>query len=973
MAVNTTQGIVLAIFGANAGGHLSALDANATANGNASLATDLSAAAGLILGVDLTSDAAFTSTVLGNLGIAEGTDGYTLASNYFTTNLAAGAGRGDLVATAVDYLLGSNVDASLADTATSFETRVTDGVAYSQGEGASVFGVSALQTAAGSTATAGAGETFALTTDDDTLSGTSGNDTFTGTTAELSADDRIIDSSLTDNDVFNLVATKNPAAMDVTNVETVAIDWQGFGTATVDLDNVSGATVEFTSAKAGYMGNVNFDNVAENNISVGAGITGDVTVDAIEDATVTATVAETIDIGTGTAADGNITVNAGVAETVIVVGADDATINALSATDVQVTTAWDTANITLGVDADVTLGGAADGVATINSDADIAVEIQAGATLEELVLGGSGAVEVTFANGADLDDTVVTNGGVVKIADAAAAVLNLEDVSASSIVFESTTGNFIHTVASGANIVLEADFATVAQGGQFATVAADDGSSDSITVTLETTQSNDLVFDINNQEIENVTIVVDPNSSFDTDNQFTIEELAGNSADENVFTLVSSASDVDVTVSNVDALEVDASGVNGELTITQKSDEALTIAGAQDDTTATFVNTANDTTFSGTDSSDDDVTFGTTTGEAAAVVGAGNNTVKVNSLTTGSAAVIAGDGNDTVEIDALTTGSVSLQLAGGDDTVRVGADGAVAAATIEVVMGAGDDTLELENDIGAAEITVDFGDGDEDTVNADFAAADLTDATITFTGLEIIDYSDGFTSQDSHTIFDGAVFDDATFEIRGAGDILEQAVVHLDKAGTYDFSGIEVNRSLDFGMGGLDVQVQSNVKVTVTGTDGDDNFLVGTGASTITGGAGDDYMDGGAAGSKVTFVIGGADTGKAAGQVDSVANFISGTDVLSLGVAGSSTNYAEVDLSTDATFADAIALADSSMDKTVKYVFGYAYNGTDTASATAQADSLLFIDADMDGDTDDVIVLVGLTVAGNFDDADIIA
>ena len=48
MAVNTTQGIVLAIFGANAGGHLTSLDANATANGNASLATDLTAAAGLI-------------------------------------------------------------------------------------------------------------------------------------------------------------------------------------------------------------------------------------------------------------------------------------------------------------------------------------------------------------------------------------------------------------------------------------------------------------------------------------------------------------------------------------------------------------------------------------------------------------------------------------------------------------------------------------------------------------------------------------------------------------------------------------------------------------------------------------------------------------------------------------------------------------------------------------------------------------
>jgi len=68
MAVNQTQGVVLAIFGASAGGHLSSLDANATANGLGSLAQDLSAAAGLILGVDLSSNATFTSTVLDNLG-----------------------------------------------------------------------------------------------------------------------------------------------------------------------------------------------------------------------------------------------------------------------------------------------------------------------------------------------------------------------------------------------------------------------------------------------------------------------------------------------------------------------------------------------------------------------------------------------------------------------------------------------------------------------------------------------------------------------------------------------------------------------------------------------------------------------------------------------------------------------------------------------------------------------------------------
>jgi len=972
MAVNNTQGIVLAIFGANAGGHLSALEANATANGNASLATDLSAAAGLILGVDLSSDAAFTSTVLGNLGIAEGTDGYTLASNYFTTNLAAGEGRGELVAAAVDYLLGSSVDASLAGTATSFSTRVTDGVAYSQGEGGAVFGVAQLQSAAGSAVTAGEGETFALTTSDDTLSGTAGNDTFTGTTAELSADDRIVDSSATDSDVFNLVATKNPAAMDVTNVEAVNIDWQGFGTATVDLDNVTGANVTFSSTKQGYLGNVNFDNVAENNISVGAGVSGTVTVDAIEDATVTATVAEEIDIGTGTAADGLVTVNAGAAETVNVTGADDVVVTALSATSVVVDTAWDTADITLGVDAEVDLDGAADGVATLRSAVDIDVDITAGAQLEELTLAGDGAITLTFDD-ADLDALKIINGGIVKTG-AVATALDLHDVSATEFAFESTSTALTHQFASGANVTLEADLGSNTT---FATTTADDGSSDTLTVNIQAEQTADLIFDTASQDFENVTINIDAPSSFDTDTAFDIEELAGNSATaETDFTIVSSASDVDITIANLDALNVDASGVNGELTITQKSDEALTIAGAQDDTTVTFVNTANDTTFSGTDTGDDDITFGTTTGEAAAVTGGGDNTVKANALTTGSLAVIAGDGADTVEVDAITTGTLSIHTGGGDDTVRIGADGAFNDAEVEIVLGAGDDTVELENGTDVAEITIDGGDG-EDTINADFVSSsfgDHTAATITLSNVEIIDYSDGFTSQDSHAIFDGAVFDDATFEIRGAGDILEQAVVHLDKAGTYDFSGITVNRSLDYGMGGLDVKTQGNAKVTVTGTEGDDTITVGTGASTITGGAGDDYMDGGAAGSKVTFVIAGADTGKAAGQVDTVANFVTGTDVLSLGVAGSASNYAEMDLVASTSFSAAITAAEGSggLDKTVKYVFGYQYGGSD-ADGAANADGLLFIDADMDGDVDDIIILAGLNAAGNFDDADIIA
>ncbi len=125
MAVNTTQGIVLAVFGANAGGHLATLNADAEAAGNAALATNLSAAAGLILGVDLSEDATFTDTVLDNLGIEESGSARTEAEAYFNGRLLAGESRGVIVAEAVEYLLGDNVDAVYADVADSFSAAVT--------------------------------------------------------------------------------------------------------------------------------------------------------------------------------------------------------------------------------------------------------------------------------------------------------------------------------------------------------------------------------------------------------------------------------------------------------------------------------------------------------------------------------------------------------------------------------------------------------------------------------------------------------------------------------------------------------------------------------------------------------------------------------------------------------------------------------------------------------------------------------
>jgi len=238
MAVNTTQGIVLAVFGASAGGHLSALDEIATTQGGAALASTLSATAGLILGVDLSDDAAFTARVLSNLGIEEGTDGYTLASNYFTSNLAAGGDRGALVSAGVEYLLGDSVDASLTTAAATFATTVTDAVTYSQGEGATVFGVAELIAQQGGEETP-AGASFVLTSGVDDLDGDADDNTFTASLLSVNDNDNLAGGD--GNDTLEAEINGAVSSKFVTSsIENMKIT--SFGANSIDMKGMSGVT-----------------------------------------------------------------------------------------------------------------------------------------------------------------------------------------------------------------------------------------------------------------------------------------------------------------------------------------------------------------------------------------------------------------------------------------------------------------------------------------------------------------------------------------------------------------------------------------------------------------------------------------------------------------------------------------------------------------------------------------------------------
>ena len=100
------------------------------------------------------------------------------------------------------------------------------------------------------------------------------------------------------------------------------------------------------------------------------------------------------------------------------------------------------------------------------------------------------------------------------------------------------------------------------------------------------------------------------------------------------------------------------------------------------------------------------------------------------------------------------------------------------------------------------------------------------------------------------------------------------------------------------------------------------------------------------------YIIGDDDTGITLLTADVIAAFVTGADTLSLGAAGSSTNYAE-GAADVLTFAAALLAAD--------VLFAADAGDLLYAFQTDGTDGWLFEDTDGDGDADLVTVLTGLT------------
>jgi len=414
-----------------------------------------------------------------------------------------------------------------------------------------------------------------------------------------------------------------------------------------------------------------------------------------------------------------------------------------------------------------------------------------------------------------------------------------------------------------------------------------------------------------------------------------------------------------VTLTLFDAESIDASAITGVFTATQNTAADITFVGsATAENTVTFTATTFDVEYTGGEDTDT-IGMAQTAGDSTVLLGNGANTYTNTTLTDGTAVVLGGAGVDTITVTATDSGAdtanVVIQSGGGADDVTLALAGA--DETADLNLGDGNDTLTIGNATSAGDTLVVEGGAGTDTI--DLNGKDISLGSITLSGIEVIHDSTGAG------VVDAALLDGESFTIKGDGSISTLLDVTVGTAGTYDFSGLVLDATLADGIGGLDITGAAG-NDTIIATTGSDTISGGAGTNTITGGEGADSMT--SAGTD-TFVIASGDSGKTATTVDSITTFATTVDKISIGLAGSATNYLEVDTATVAvnTVSVAVTAAEAVFDGTVKFAFIY-----DTDATNAE-DGFLVYDSNGDSTADMVIQLVALDAAADFAFGDITA
>lgn len=737
------------------------------------------------------------------------------------------------------------------------------------------------------------------------------------------------------------------------------IEWNAFGTASVDAENISGATITLTSAKAGFLGNATVTNAAKNTVTAGSGTVGTLTVSGITEATVNGGVAKSLVVdGTTTNTKNlNVTVNAGAAATSVDVGSTNgfvaATIDAGAAKTIKVTDA-DAVATTDGYTANVKSSAATVSLtnefdvlnyeATVNQTLTLVDNIE-----KSMAITGAGkvAVETVLANVSAL---TLTGADSVKITDAAGGG-DLTKVTTNKVELAVDAAGIV-TFVNGQNVALSAD--------QTATLTVKNGAvgtADSLSLSVTKAQTS-----LTTSDVETTNVAVDVAAT----------TVVGG-YDINLATFNAGTKKVVLTGTNsvefgtaLTAKTLDASGLTGNLKVVSTSTAAMDIVGSVGKNNIdTGVTAAGATASVTTGDADDTVKFDGTAGDAVANLGAGKNVV-TSAVVDGTLVVNSGAGDDTLTATALAAGTLVANLGDGKNTITTTlATGAV--DNVSITTGAGADSIKLgagTNNAGDV-LTIAAGDG-TDTLTLDTTGA-LELGTISLSGVEVIQIGAASTAATTAT-FAAKLLTGQSYTIAGGSSTTVTVNATSTTVGeTINLSSLVIDQSLTKAVTSVVINgtAFANSGDTITGTAIADTIDGKAGKDTITGGKGADALTGGTEAD--TFVFAAGDSGTTTATADTIADFVSGTDKIKIGVAGTVANYTEADAGGGSTLAAQVTAADTAFAaSSTGLQFYVAYN------ITAGGEGALIVDTNGDKAADLVVVLTGVNTAAEFNYTDII-
>jgi len=722
--------------------------------------------------------------------------------------------------------------------------------------------------------TASAGDQFALT---------AGNDTVTGTGSTYQAVDTILDTTTTDNDVLTLSVTGDVSATPtVTNVETINITHTGFTSGTnptileIDVASVTGATT-FNIAQDAVtsINEVDIDNLATGQTVNTAVATTDL--DAIDDnaaitvgttassTTATSTVevtsagaltALTVDETTGHL---DLDVTTGDLDgTLTVTSAQDADVSADAATSATVTAGRDVTITSLAAAKTVTITAGRDvsDAAADLLDAATSVTITAGRQVNGVDMDAATTATISAA-GVDASAT----GGANRASSITGDALTTLNVSGNGGALEITTNDMSDTLAT-INVT----------GDQSVTVNANGATLDSLT---KLTMTDATTAGTTTLVIGNATLDNDINLSGVAES--VVMRMDVNEANADVITLPANSNivfnaaqgDLDITAasatasSNTTNLSVDkANATTSTYALT-----ALTSTNIKNVNVDLSVDTASTTigTWDIGAANNLSVTHGANAITSATAITAGKLTL------TGSGAVDLDDNAVVSTVDAsAATGAITVIANGtnGIDVIQTGSGDDVTTATdinVNISTGAGSDTHNLSGDLTTAgtntSYVLDMGTGTTDTLNV-AASSNTNSSAVSLSGFNKIVLAGDATMRDTQLSgVSAAVF--------GATD--SDLTIGISQA-TNDFSGLTVDTATmstaDGDSFSMDASSFTTSAVTITGTGFDDTIKGSSqaiyAADTLNGGGGadsifvtegGDAVDGGAGTDTIDFTL----------------------------------------------------------------------------------------------------------------------